>query len=75
MATVNNNRPKRKPVPFMPKASGRDSALNKQSLTSGKAKIVNKNGKRLTLKSKDQKSTWLFVPKRGPVVVKNKRKA
>jgi len=74
MPNVSNNAPKRKPVPFMPKSSLRDRPLNKKSLASGKAKIVKKSGKRLTLKSKDQSTTWLFVPKRKPVVVKSTRK-
>jgi hypothetical protein len=74
MPNINKNLPKRKPAPFMPKSGRGDLPLNKRSLSSGKAKIVKKSGKRVTLKSKDQSTTWLFVPKRGSFVVKNTRK-
>ena len=79
MPSTNSGRaPKRvsrRPVPSMPRARGGDVPLNKQSLASGKAKVVKKNGKRLTLQSKDQKTEWLFVPKRAPRVIKSQRKA
>jgi hypothetical protein len=74
MPNINKNPPKRKPVPVIPRAARGDLPLNRKSLASGKAKIVKKSGKRLTLKSKDQSTTWLFVPKRGSFVVKNNRK-
>lgn len=76
MPSVNNNRPSRKKtIPGIPSAGRSDRPLNKSSLASGKAKITKKTGKRLTLKSKDQKTEWLFVPKRGSYVTKNQRKA
>ena len=66
---------KKKTVPRMPSATKSGRPLNKSSLSSGKAKVTKKSGKRLTLKSKDQKTEWLFVPKRGAYVTKDQRKA
>lgn len=76
MPTVNNNRlsskkPTKKTVSRMPIVSTRILPLNEQSINSGKAKITKKVGKRLTVKSKNQKTEWLFVPKRGTYVTKN----
>lgn len=72
---IPKGRTKPTPKSSMPMARGRDLPLNKESLSSRKAKITKKVGKRITLKSKDQKTEWLFVPKRGPRITKNQRKA
>ena len=59
----------------MPKAGKSDRPLNKRAVDSGRAKVTSRKGKRFTVESKDQKTEWIKVPKRGYKVTKNTRKA
>ena len=77
-----SNRPKSIPIPKaktdkatpIPKVRRAVGPLNRRSVASGDAKVTKKDGKRLTIESADQKTEWLFVPKRGSKVTKNLKK-
>jgi hypothetical protein len=67
--------PKGKGSVNMPRAGKGTTPLNKSAVDSGRAKITSRKGKRFTVESKDQKTEWIKVPKRGYKVTKNTKKA